>query len=143
MADATNISSVPFDGAEVWATLTPSMQARVGALALEAAVGRAVAEHAFDPASRAGMEAERNALDALQEAVLGMDGLSDKAWVETANWGASVVELFRLPSVLGQACHACGCSERDPCDEGCGWHDAVTCTACAVPVQANLSGDTL
>ncbi|CAO4165251.1 MULTISPECIES: hypothetical protein [Methylobacteriaceae] len=143
MADATSISTVPFDGATVWATLTPGMQARIGALALEAAVGRAIAEHAFDPASRAGTEAERIALGALQEAVLGMDGLSDKAWVEPENWGARIVERFRLPSVLGQACHGCGCSERDPCDEGCGWHDAVTCTACAVPVQINLSGEAL
>lgn len=140
MAEATNISSVPFDGAEVWATLTPSMQARIGALALEVAVGRAVAEHAFDPASRAGTEAERIALDAMQEAVLGMDGLADRVWVEPENWGARIVERFRLPSVLGLICHECGCSERDPCDEGCGWHDAVTCTACAVPAQASISG---
>lgn len=27
-------------------------------------------------------------------------------------------------------CHACGCSELDPCPEGCWWHDDDLCSRC-------------
>ena len=62
MADAGNIATDAFDGVAIWPTLSPEQQARIGAVALELAVGRAIAEHAPDPACRAGMEAERIAL---------------------------------------------------------------------------------
>lgn len=126
MADTSNIATDPFDGAAVWATLSSEHQARVGAMALEAAVGRAIAEHAPDPAARAGAEAERIALEFLQEAALSGGGLLDRQWIDPTGGR----ERYRIPSVVGHVCTACGCSEEDPCDEGCGWHDAVTCTAC-------------
>lgn len=126
MADASNIAPAPFDGWTAWATLSPEQQALIGAYALELAVGRAIAEHAPDPACRAGLEAERIALHCLQAAVLGVGGLPDRQWIDAAGDR----ERFRVPSVVGAVCQACGCSEEDPCDEGCGWHDAVTCTAC-------------
>lgn len=31
---------------------------------------------------------------------------------------------------LGAVCRGCGCSEHDPCPEGCGWHDVDLCTNC-------------
>lgn len=136
MADAGNIATNAFDGAATWSTLSPEQQARIGAVALELAVGRAIAEHAPDPACRAGMEAERIALHLLQETVLGVGGLPDAVWTEPENWGARRPERYRIPSVVGGVCRACGCSEEDPCNEGCGWHDAVTCTACVVPEEA-------
>ncbi|KTS34214.1 hypothetical protein NS228_05325 [Methylobacterium indicum] len=132
MADAGNIAATPFDGATVWSTLSPEQQERIGAVALELAVGRAIAEHAPDPACRAGMEAERIALHCLQDAVLGVGGLPDRQWIDPAGDR----ERYRIPSVVGSVCQACGCSQEDPCDEGCGWHDAVTCTACVVPEEA-------
>lgn len=127
MADASNIATDAFDGEAAWATLSPAQQALVGRFALEAAVGRAIAEHAPDPAARAGAEAERIALEWLQEAVLGV--LPDSQWIDAKDGK----ERFRVPSGVGAVCTACGCSEEDPCDEGCGWHNATTCTACAAP----------
>lgn len=123
----SNIATDPFDGEAAWATLTPAQQSLVGRFALEAAVGRAIAEHALDPAARAGAEAERIALEWLQEAALSIGGLLDRAWIDTEG----STERYRVPSVLDRVCRACGCSHEDPCDEGCGWHDASTCTACA------------
>lgn len=29
------------------------------------------------------------------------------------------------------SCRACGCTEDDPCDEGCEWAEADLCSACA------------
>ncbi|BAR47157.1 MULTISPECIES: hypothetical protein [Methylobacterium] len=124
--DNSNIAPAPFDGAAVWATLSPEQQARIGAVALEAAVAGAIAEFFPDPAGRAGAEAQRVALKALETAALNIDGI-DRTWID----GAGGKPRFRIPSVVGSVCRACGCSQEDPCDEGCGWHDAVTCTACA------------
>jgi hypothetical protein len=31
----------------------------------------------------------------------------------------------------GVCCRGCGCSENDPCPEGCAWHDDDLCTQCA------------
>lgn len=134
MADVSNISPRVFDGGAAWTTLSREHQERIGALVMEAAVGRAISGHAPDPAARAGAEAERIALDLLQDAALGVGGLLDLYWIEPKDG----VEQFCIPSVLGAVCTTCGCSYEDPCEEGCGWHDAMTCTACA----AHLKSDT-
>jgi hypothetical protein len=123
----TNISAHPFDGAAVWATLTPEMQAKIGAYALEAAVAGAIAENAVGPAQRAADQAETEALCMLQEAAMGAGGLSNALWIDPLE----DVERFRIPSVVGLVCQACGCSENDACEEGCGWATETTCTACA------------
>ncbi|MEE8626773.1 MULTISPECIES: hypothetical protein [Methylobacterium] len=126
MADASNISPTPFDGATVWATLSPEEQARIGAVALELAVAGAIAEYLPGPAERAGAEAQRLALKALESAALNADGI-DRKWVDVVGGKPRI----RIPSLVGRVCLTCGCSQEDPCEEGCGWHDAMTCTACA------------
>lgn len=42
----------------------------------------------------------------------------------------------RIPAFLGGVCRACGCSQNDACDEGCGWADEDLCTACAPGASA-------
>ncbi|WP_449409683.1 hypothetical protein [Methylobacterium komagatae] len=126
MADDSNIATDAFDGAAVWATLSPEQQARIGAVALEAAVAGAIAEYLRDPAGRACAEAEQIALGLLREAAIGEGGMIDRAWIDDTGLKPRV----RIPSVIGLVCQTCGCSQNDPCEEGCGWHDAVTCTAC-------------
>lgn len=129
MADATNIAGTSFDGAVAWDRLDPKLQAAIGAAALEAAVGRAISEHAGGAAARAGYEAERLALEALQEAALGVGGLHDGQWIDQS----SGAEQFRLPAAIGLVCEGCGCSEGDACEGGCAWADNsdTLCTACA------------
>lgn len=127
MAEVTNIAGASFDGTVAWASLDPRKQAEIGAAALEAAVGRAISEHAGGAAARAGYEAERLALEALQEAALGVGGLHDGQWIDRSQDH----DQFRLPTAIGPVCEACGCSEDDACEDGCGWHSDTICTACA------------
>lgn len=127
MAEPSNISNAPFDGAATWATLPPEMQAKIGAFALEAAVARGISEHAGGPAQRAAEQAETEASYMLQEIVLSAGGLHDRRWIDEVDGS----QRFRIPSVLGLVCQACGCSENDACEEGCGWATETTCTACA------------
>ncbi|MCJ2081543.1 hypothetical protein [Methylobacterium sp. J-090] len=124
MAKPSNISDTRFDGAAIWAGLTPEYQAKIGAYALEAAIARGISEHAGGPAERAAIQAVTEAHDMLQEAVLGDGGLNDRQWIDGG-------ERFRIPSVIGLVCQSCGCSHDDPCEEGCGWATETTCTACA------------
>ncbi|BDL39094.1 hypothetical protein [Methylorubrum sp. GM97] len=126
MANDSNIADDYFNGAAVWATLSAAQQARIGAMALELAVAGAIAEHAPDPAARAGAAAEKNAFEFLLAATLGLGGLLDRTWID-ATGGK---ERYRIPSVIHRVCRACGCSQEDPCEQGCGWHDATTCIAC-------------
>jgi hypothetical protein len=93
VAEPSNISTNRFDGAAIWAGLTAEYQAKIGALALEAAVARGICEHAEGPAQRAADQAETEALDMLQEAVLGDGGLHDRHWVDTVDGG----KRFRIP----------------------------------------------
>ena len=94
MAEPKNISIHRFDGAAIWATLTPEYQAKIGALALEAAVARGISEHGGGPAERAAIQAETEALNMLQEAVLGDGGLHDSHWIDTVVDGG---KRFRIP----------------------------------------------
>jgi len=130
MADS-NILTDRFDSMAAWRYLTREQKEIVGLAALDLVVARGIAEHAPDPASRAGYEVERLALAALLEAVLDGGILADHHWVEAAPHGSSFTEVYRLPEVIGQVCHACGCSQEDACDEGCGWASETLCTACA------------
>ena len=40
--------------------------------------------------------------------------------------------LIKIPEQVGR-CRWCHCTERDPCDEGCGWANRARtlCTGCA------------
>ncbi|MCJ2048801.1 hypothetical protein [Methylobacterium sp. J-070] len=128
--DASNIAEAPFDGDAVWSTLSPELQAKIGAFALEIAVGRVIHEHAGGPAGRAGLAAEAEVLEELCRAVNGEGGLQTETWFEEARMMEPVRYRYRVPSYLGQVCYGCGCSEKDPCPEGCGWASDTLCTAC-------------
>ncbi|MCJ2040833.1 hypothetical protein MKK55_18035 [Methylobacterium sp. J-059] len=130
MVEPTNIAALRFDSTAAWASLTRDQQELVGRAALDLVVARGIAEHAPDPASRAGYEAERLALGALLETVLDANILEDHHWVEPAQHGSDFTEVFRLPEVIGPVCHACGCSQEDACGDGCGWATEMICTAC-------------
>ncbi|SFU51797.1 MULTISPECIES: hypothetical protein [unclassified Methylobacterium] len=127
MCERRNIASDAFDGAVAWAGLPAHVQARIGAAAVELGVAMALSEHARMPACRAGDEAVERAGELLREAVVGYDGVPEGSWWE----GTADAGTFRIPSVVGMVCHACGCSHLDPCPDGCGWASDNLCTACA------------
>ena len=129
--DAT-ISQTRFDGAAVWATFSPEKQARIGAAAVELAMGHSLAfggGYATDSAavSKAAAQASMLAHSLIDDEVLGWpDGISPSEYLEAGPMGAQ----YRIPSIIGMVCLSCGCSEQDACEGGCGWHDETTCTAC-------------
>lgn len=116
-----------FDGASAWSKLPPDVQAEIGAIALEIAA----TDHLFERsrqdvlpelygrvAKAAFRQLDRELLAAVD------DALAEDAFV------ASDGQLPRIPLLIGGVCRACGCSQDDACDAGCGWAAEDLCTAC-------------
>lgn len=120
------MSFVRIDGTEAWHRLTAGQQASIGAAAIEmVAAWIGIDAHANDdekatPLSRAFESADIHCPSALQDTVttavpaLDDDGETDRP----------------LPSILGEVCERCGCSQFDACAEGCGWARPGLCTGC-------------
>ena len=119
-----------FDGAEAWAKLPADVQARIGAIALELVLAwhmldleGARPESALPPVlARVASASDALLMGEFEAAVI--EALPDGAFT-TARFG-----IPRIPSLLGGVCRACGCSQNDACDEGCGWAAEDLCTAC-------------
>jgi hypothetical protein len=118
-----------FDGAAAWAALTAEQQAAIGTLALESAVNwRGYLAYANPngeevPYARPFVVGEALLEDRLTETCVG--ALRDL--VPALHDATKVVPI---PSLLGRICRTCGCSQIDPCDEGCGWAEYDLRTAC-------------
>lgn len=119
-----------FDGAEAWAKLDPEVQARIGAIALEVVLAWHLIdlegpgpESALPPVLTRVASSSDNLLMGELEATV-FEALPDGAFA-TARIG-----IPRIPSLLGGVCRACGCSQNDACDDGCGWAADDLCTAC-------------
>jgi hypothetical protein len=107
-----------FDGAAAWAGLTPEQQAAIGAVALEIIVNWNGCDAYEDRARTRPFEAaDPLLLDRLH-------GLVDDAIPAT-------IVAEPVPSLLGQVCRRCGCSQEDACADGCAWAEDDLCTACA------------
>lgn len=107
-----------FNGIERWAALTPEQQAAVGAIALEyAACFIAADESENDIVARAAAANDFHVANKLLESVR----------------GALPNTLFcdMVPSLVGQVCRECGCTEEDACPGGCSWVAEDLCSACA------------
>lgn len=111
----SQISFDRFDGVAAWDLCTPAEQRALGAMFMELIAARHI-QHGVDcePTERAAAAAERLIISGIGE-VLGEH--YDDLRVDDQG-------RYRLPSSLGLVCHSCGCSQQDPCEEGCGWHDA-------------------
>ncbi len=119
-----------FDGAAVWATLTPEQQAEIGSRALEyVAACEAMSYGGYSdvgmPWSRAGeasIDAAQSELENCVDSILGTESF----------YGPDEHPL--LPSCVGMFCRVCGCSHEDACitdGEACSWADDYLCSACA------------
>jgi hypothetical protein len=76
----------------------------------------------------------------LAQAVFLIRGAQGRTPVDGEPW-VEPDELLHEASRLdleGPACRVCGCTQHDPCPEGCGWYQADLCTSCAVPDRADL-----
>lgn len=118
-----------FDGAAAWARLTPEQQAEIGAIALELPL----AWHLLDlegpgPASALSPVLARVATAADSALMGGLEAVVHEALPPDAY--AATDGGPRIPSRLGGVCRACGCSQNDAWDEGCGWAAEDLCTAC-------------
>jgi hypothetical protein len=109
-----------FNGREAWQELTFEQQARIGAAALELVVNWRGDDYGCDfHEVRPFQEGELIILDELEEAV------------NAAIPGTLQASPLPVPSLIGPVCRECGCSERDPCDDGCSWVEPDLCSACA------------
>lgn len=122
----TNVSKDRFDGMVHWKTLSPEQQDAVGAAALEYVAGSHAAEQDADdtfltPKSRTGHASWDAATDVLCRVVV--DAMPITAWSDSRGQAL-------IPSCIGPVCRVCGCSENDPCPQGCGWAAEDLCTAC-------------
>ncbi|WP_265518933.1 hypothetical protein [Nitratireductor luteus] len=109
-----------FDGVEAWASLTAEQRNEIGAIALEVVVNW----NGMDAYESAAETRPFGAADSLL-----LDALH--ASVNEAIPDVIAAEPLPVPSILGQVCRRCGCSDEDACDDGCGWHVPDLCTACA------------
>jgi len=127
-AVGAHMSRIRFDGAAAWAALTPAQQAEIGAIALELIVN----QHGEDAYS-IGFEptAEKRPFQAANPLLndMLMSAISD-ALAEAVPALIDDTLPIPVPSLLGPVCRACGCSEQDACDVGCGWAEPELCTAC-------------
>src|SRR5262245_54476832 len=110
-------SMARFDGAAVWAGLSPEQQADIGAAALELVASWALGDRIIEDElgerfTRVNEMANIEANDALHLAVL--EALGNDAF-------EGPDENPMVPSCVGQVCRACGCTENDTCDGGCSW----------------------
>lgn len=116
-----------FDGAAAWATLSPDVQAAIGAIALELVVCWEGQDDFQDEGDRTRPFDAADPLlnDSLRNIVHGAipDVLS--------------AEPVPVPSILGPVCRACGCSEEDACAPlpgghtfGCSWAEPDLCDRC-------------
>ena len=121
-----------FDGAELWARLTPVQQASLGAIVLELGVTiplidrvdrEDVSPEGVDPLIKRPAEAATSLLTAvLQQAV----ALVVPADVFDAQDGPQPY----FPRLMGGICRACACTEYDACAPACSWVAEDLCSAC-------------
>lgn len=110
-----------FDGAAAWENLGDAQRAAIGAHALELLVcwNAVEAYEALGGRARPYERAEEVILESLH------------TWVADALPEVLEQEPLPVPSMLGQVCRRCGCSELDACYPPCGWAESDLCTRCA------------
>jgi hypothetical protein len=111
-----------FDGAAAWAMLSKPEKDEIGAAAIELVIASkaAFATEDLDPIThRASRAAGEKIVNLLDDAVA--TALTDRmAFKEPP-----------VPSLVGDICERCGCTQEDACDGGCAWERPGLCTLCA------------
>jgi len=107
-----------FDGVLSWSQLPPDVQAKIGALALELMIAAKTAHHAEEVGDAVMLRAANTAAPLLLRTF--------EATVETALDFSPAI-----PSLVGNVCEECGCTELDACADRCAWAWPGLCTSCA------------
>lgn len=122
------ISPDRFEGAAIWQSLSAEHKDAIGAAALELVSAHFCIEETADGGPF--QSAENRAADAACTA-------ADEALHVAFCAAVLQCELtdgedrIKLPTVLGQICRECGCSQNDACAGGCNWAGPDLCSACA------------
>ncbi len=119
-----------FDGAAAWREISPIIQDRIGAIALELVVAHLTTDRSFDAEVGAWLDAAAGR--AAEHASVDLGAKLDASVV--AALPEKVVGPgvpLAVPSLIGQVCRACGCSEDDACCGGCSWVAPDLCSKCA------------
>ncbi len=117
-----------FEGNVAWSKLDDLQRVAIGSMALEfIAAWQTVDQVVYprdgsDPLLRAASHAEVILIDRLCEVMA-------EAIPVAMLQGIDGQPL--LPSLLGQVCRHCGCSQRNACFPACHWVEADLCSACA------------
>jgi len=111
-----------FDGAAVWSKLGPAQRATIGIIALELVIANKTA------CTTDRSEPIRHRAAAAAGALL--VGELDRA-VSDAVAGKADFSCDPVPSLVGDICQKCGCTELDACEGGCSWLSPGRCSACA------------
>lgn len=111
-----------FNGGEAWNSLDWIGQQAIGSVALEfmAAMRAQQLAETGSPELRVADHCVQR-LEAFFVDVL--QGALPEYFGQTA--------AMRIPSLIGQVCRECGCSQEDACAGGCAWAKDDLCTACA------------
>lgn len=122
-----------FDARAAWLALPADVQERVGAAALDLAMGWEVGVAAYEGAAD-----ERMQRAALAGECVAADELSAAFEAFVPDDLKRAGDAPRVPASVGLVCRSCGCSETDACAGGCEWVDGVDdlCTAC-LPSEAS------
>jgi len=117
-----------FEGNVAWSRLDDLQRVAIGSVALELLATWWAQEQAADPHDgsdpllRAAERADVLLIDMLREVMV-------EAVPMTMLQDAEGQPL--LPSLLGQVCRECGCSQHDACFPACHWVEPDLCSACA------------
>jgi hypothetical protein len=117
-----------FNGAEAWQKLDPIAQQMIGAIALEFAMADrsvGVVDAADFPALRALEHASTHLSAFLRDACVSALG---------EDVGGPDAPLA-VPTLIGDVCRGCGCSEHDACEGGCSFIEPDLCSTCAFPPE--------
>lgn len=124
---STSLTLERFDGEAAWRLLSPEDQLRIGAIAMELGANFRLQDLILEGKLDQRFDRVAGAADTA------LIGLLTQAVDDVLPEGAFLApdgRSPRIPYLLGGVCRACGCSQNDACDEGCGWAGVDLCTAC-------------
>lgn len=138
IVDALNAYSAPrlerFDGLALWRTIPVEVREQLGAVMIEWGFAtlacEAIADAGMEPADGIIPRAMAAASTQLELALLGALGEHLPAVVYSEG---DQVNRLPIPSLIGQVCHVCGCTDQDGCGMGCSWVGPDLCSACVEP----------
>lgn len=118
-----------FSGTSAWSALSLEEQAQIGATALELIVAIRAMQATEDPD-----RPEEPTSNPVNRAAHASSAMCITTIDRLATAALPVLMSFDdppVPSIVGDVCEGCGCTDEDACDDGCAWLRPGRCTSCA------------